>query len=43
MSQEPLVRNRVIVDGSSLEPLESGVTRRMPATLYSRMLARHAA
>jgi hypothetical protein len=31
------------VDGSSLEALESRVARRMPATLYSRMVARNAA
>ncbi len=35
--------DRIIVDGSSLEALEWRVARLMPATLYSRMLARAAA
>jgi len=35
--------DRIIVDGSSLGALESGVARLMPATLYSRLLARTAA
>jgi hypothetical protein len=35
--------DRIIVDGSSLEALESRVARLVPATLYSRMLARNAA
>jgi hypothetical protein len=32
--------DRIIVDGNSLGDLEWRVTRLMPATLYSRMLAR---
>jgi hypothetical protein len=32
--------DRIIVDGNSLCDLEWRVTRLMPATLYSRMLAR---
>jgi hypothetical protein len=32
--------DRIIVDGSSLSSLEWRVARLMPATLYSRMLAR---
>ena len=32
--------DRIIVDGSSLGDLEWRVARLMPATLYSRMLAR---
>jgi hypothetical protein len=32
--------DRVILDGSSLTALESRVVRLVPATLYSRMLAR---
>jgi hypothetical protein len=35
--------DRIIVDGSSLGALECRVARLMPATLYSRMLARNAA
>jgi hypothetical protein len=35
--------DRIIVDGSSLGALEWRLTRLMPATLYSRMLARAAA
>ena len=35
--------DRIIVDGSSLGDLEWRVARLMPATLYSRMLARAAA
>ena len=35
--------DRIIVDGSSLGALEWRVARLMPATLYSRMLARAAA
>jgi hypothetical protein len=35
--------DRIIVDGSSLGSLEWRVARLMPATLYSRMLARAAA
>ena len=35
--------DRIIVDGSSLEALEWRVARLMPATLYSRLLARTAA
>jgi len=35
--------DRIIVDGSSLGDLEWRVARLMPATLYSRMLARIAA
>jgi len=35
--------DRIIVDGSSLGDLEWRVARLMPATLYSRMLARVAA
>ena len=35
--------DRFIVDGSSLGDLEWRVARLMPATLYSRMLARSAA
>jgi hypothetical protein len=35
--------DRIIVDDSSLEALEWRVARLMPATLYSRMLARAAA
>jgi len=35
--------DRIIVDGSSLWALEWRVARLMPATLYSRMLARTAA
>ena len=35
--------DRIIVDGSSLSALEWRVARLMPATLYSRMLARDAA
>jgi hypothetical protein len=35
--------DRIIVDGSSLRALECRVARLMPATLYSRMLARNAA
>ena len=35
--------DRIIVDGSSLGTLEWRVARLMPATLYSRMLARAAA
>ncbi len=35
--------DRIIVDGSSLGALEWHVARLMPATLYSRMLARAAA
>ena len=35
--------DRIIVDGSSLEALESRVARLLPATLHSRMLARNAA
>ena len=35
--------DRIIVDGSSLGTLEWHVARLMPATLYSRMLARAAA
>ena len=35
--------DRIIVDGSSLGDLQWRVTRLMPATLYSRMLARAAA
>jgi hypothetical protein len=35
--------DRIIVDGSSLGVLEWRVARLMPATLYSRMLARAAA
>ena len=35
--------DRIIVDGSSLEALEWRVARLMPATLYSRILARAAA
>jgi hypothetical protein len=35
--------DRIIVDGRSLGDLEWRVTRLMPATLYSRMLARAAA
>jgi hypothetical protein len=31
--------DRINVDGSSLEALESRVARLMPATLYSRLLA----
>ena len=34
--------DRIIVDGSSLGALECRVARLMPATLYSRMLARTA-
>ena len=32
--------DRIIVDGSSLEALEWRVARLMPATVYSRVLAR---
>ena len=35
--------DRIIVDGSSLGALEWRVARLMPATLYSRLLARTAA
>lgn len=35
--------DRIIVDGSSLGALEWRVTRLMPATVYSRALARAAA
>ena len=35
--------DRIIVDGSSLGSLQWRVARLMPATLYSRMLARMAA
>jgi hypothetical protein len=35
--------DRIIVDGSSLGALECRVARLMPATLYSRLLARNAA
>ena len=35
--------DRIIFDGSSLSDVESRVTRLVPATLYSRMLARVAA
>ena len=35
--------DRIIVDDSSLGALECRVARLMPATLYSRMLARNAA
>jgi len=35
--------DRIILDGSSLEALEWRVARLMPATLYSRLLARTAA
>jgi hypothetical protein len=35
--------DRIIVDGSSLGALEWRVARLMPATLYSRLLARAAA
>ena len=35
--------DRIIVDGSSLGMLEWRVARLMPATLYSRLLARTAA
>jgi len=35
--------DRIIVDGSSLGTLEWRVARLMPATLYSRLLARAAA
>jgi hypothetical protein len=35
--------DRIIVDGNSLGALEWRVARLMPATLYSRMLARAAA
>jgi hypothetical protein len=35
--------DRIIVDGSSLGDLEWRVVRLIPATLYSRMLARNAA
>ena len=35
--------DRIIVDGSSLGDLEWRIARLMPATLYSRMLARAAA
>jgi hypothetical protein len=35
--------DRIIVDGSSLGALEWRVARLIPATLYSRMLARAAA
>ena len=35
--------DRIIVDGSSLSALEWRVARLMPATVYSRMLARDAA
>ena len=35
--------DRIIVDGSSLVALEWRVARLMPATLYSRLLARTAA
>ena len=33
--------DRIIVDGNSLGDLEWRVARLMPATVYSRMLARH--
>ena len=35
--------DRIIVDGSSLDDLKWRMARLMPATLYSRMLARAAA
>jgi hypothetical protein len=35
--------DRIIVDSNSLGDLEWRVARLMPATLYSRMLARHTA
>ncbi len=35
--------DRIIFDGSSLSDVESRVMRLVPATLYSRMLARAAA
>jgi hypothetical protein len=35
--------DRIIVDGSSLGALEWRVAQLMPATLYSRLLARNAA